>query len=1155
MKNVLLSILIGFSFLGYSQNWEQNVSILEDFWNSEALDFDGDGDLDILYMSGVYMYDTNESYLYALENDGSNNFSRLVLLSRFENPFSFHYFKTADFNVDGLPDLLVNSDSGVEILKNLGDFNLETAYTGYQNTIASEYYSSPNSSFIADFDSDGFNDLLQVKSDIFIWYKGTDQPFNYTEQPAIELPLTECGFLLLNNDEIPDIIGRGEDYMQYQTLGVGDGTFSNELINSYFDSWCLNCVDLNNDGFLDKVSFETTNIQVLLTNEDFSYEYIAINTSYQFYGSVGDYNGDSFVDILAVGAGQYTLALNQGDNSFQSSSYTSSEYGMNQPKISEDFNQDGYDDIWCWGEAHQLVFGAQDFDLENLYIEDMLYPKLYLHDYAMFKYDDHKVIASGGPEGLCSLLIDDNGIVNESTVFFEFEETNCNIMGTADLDNDDDLDIVVDLISTDFLNHEIKIAEILDDGSHIIHSIPNVAGYYDSYSTYRFDPVLSDIDGDGLVDIFSTDYYEIGYYKNLGGFQFIYTTIGGLYPLNIGDLENDGDIDFFGYCDPMNETFVCALVNDGQGNFTEIPYAFEYAFDFIDYSLLKDVNNDNLADMVVNSSDVMALYLNDGSQSFNLEYEYYNDVQFQSVPSTNFIEDHYVSLECTDGLGLRAVDVLTGEILNTISAYPATSTTVAKFMDVDGDGDDDVLFDYLYDSKRIYCLKNYMVSAFNASGSVYIDSNANGVLDESEITVDIGNLSVSGDYQFINQNTDGTFQVHNNSGEFTCTLLIDENVWSFSTASSFTVNLTADNPLYEFNFGLVPVGIVQSVSCDFVLSNNLCNQQNVAVVTIENDGNTIVEAGLAVQLDPLFQFISSDPVPTFNFNNVLNFDDSTIAIGEVMIVTIQLQNPDESFLGNLFQFNVASTIIISDIPVETDYCSWSAIVQCAYDPNDKQELTTLVNEGLFESGAVLEYLVRFQNTGNAPATNVRIDDQLSSSLDWTSLEILSASHPYSVSMTSDGLASFHFDNINLPDSFSNEAASHGFIKYAIRTLDTMNEGDGVYNTAYIYFDDNPAVITNTTQNYLVTGMVEFGSEQDQLHVFPNPFDDRFTVQFNSKHSHVTIRVFDITGHVVLEERAYNPDMNFEINGSSSVYLLQISDEHGRVIGSTRIMKQ
>ena len=60
----------------------------------------------------------------------------------------------------------------------------------------------------------------------------------------------------------------------------------------------------------------------------------------------------------------------------------------------------------------------------------------------------------------------------------------------------------------------------------------------------------------------------------------------------------------------------------------------------------------------------------------------------------------------------------------------------------------------------------------------------------------------------------------------------------------------------------------------------------------------------------------------------------------------------------------------------------------------------------------------------------------------------------------------HFENINLPDSASDLLGSCGFITYKIKIKEYATVGTVITNTAFIYFDFNDAVITNTTKTTL-----------------------------------------------------------------------------------------
>ncbi len=142
-------------------------------------------------------------------------------------------------------------------------------------------------------------------------------------------------------------------------------------------------------------------------------------------------------------------------------------------------------------------------------------------------------------------------------------------------------------------------------------------------------------------------------------------------------------------------------------------------------------------------------------------------------------------------------------------------------------------------------------------------------------------------------------------------------------------------------------------------------------------------------------------------------------------------------------------------------------IRDSYDPNDKQVTPIGVTEKKFiKNTDLLEYLVRFQNTGSDTAYTVVIRDTLSKSLDVSSLVVGASSHNYTWSISGKGnpIITFTFNNIYLPHAKVNEPASNGFVKFKIRQTAGNPIGTKITNKAGIYFDFNSPIITNETLN-------------------------------------------------------------------------------------------
>jgi uncharacterized repeat protein (TIGR01451 family) len=158
----------------------------------------------------------------------------------------------------------------------------------------------------------------------------------------------------------------------------------------------------------------------------------------------------------------------------------------------------------------------------------------------------------------------------------------------------------------------------------------------------------------------------------------------------------------------------------------------------------------------------------------------------------------------------------------------------------------------------------------------------------------------------------------------------------------------------------------------------------------------------------------------------------------------------------------------------------SAYISCSYDPNDKSvEPKGCGLPGMSRPGTPLKYVIRFQNLGNAPAFDVVVRDPIDLNLDLATLEILDTSHALtSVSLDASNLLTWRFIDINLPAAADDEPGSHGFVTFGAVPKAGLPDGTEIRNSAGIYFDLNPAVVTNTVINTITSNPLPGGSGSD-----------------------------------------------------------------------------
>jgi hypothetical protein len=125
----------------------------------------------------------------------------------------------------------------------------------------------------------------------------------------------------------------------------------------------------------------------------------------------------------------------------------------------------------------------------------------------------------------------------------------------------------------------------------------------------------------------------------------------------------------------------------------------------------------------------------------------------------------------------------------------------------------------------------------------------------------------------------------------------------------------------------------------------------------------------------------------------------------------------------------------------------------------------------------------------------------------------------------------------LPDSTSDSEGSKGFVQYRIKPKSNLQLGTQIENTANIYFDYNPAVITNTTINEFVSAVsVNEITASQTLSIYPNPSNGKYFIKLSEgiNISELNIEVYNLLGEIILSTKSQNNltelDLSHQPNG-------------------------
>ena len=212
----------------------------------------------------------------------------------------------------------------------------------------------------------------------------------------------------------------------------------------------------------------------------------------------------------------------------------------------------------------------------------------------------------------------------------------------------------------------------------------------------------------------------------------------------------------------------------------------------------------------------------------------------------------------------------------------------------------------------------------------------------------------------------------------------------------------------------------------------------------------------------------------------------------------------------------------------------------------------------------MTYKIRFQNTGNDTAYIVVIRDTIDTRfLDMSTIEFGASSHRYVPILYDKNIVQLTFNNIMLVDSFRNEAASNGFVQFRIKQKKDLAIGTKIENSAGIYFDFNPPVITNLAQHTIAKPILntvktlEINDVSAQIEVSPNPFETEttFKIMGNTPLPMVSgqariggvFDLFDINGRLLRHDFFTKNQYTLQRRDlNAGIYIYKIKTQNGRL---------
>ena len=449
--------------------------------------------------------------------------------------------------------------------------------------------------------------------------------------------------------------------------------------------------------------------------------------------------------------------------------------------------------------------------------------------------------------------------------------------------------------------------------------------------------------------------------------------------------------------------------------------------------------------------------------------------------------------------------------------------------------------------------------------NAFLDSNNNGIKDTGEINFNQGNfvyqVNDSGNNQYGNSNSgsyyifdtnpansyDYSFAVNSYLSPFYSSSVTHNNVvipaGSGSTTLYFPIVSTQAH--FDAKVNVTPLGQPRPgfTHGNYISYQNLGSQTiNSGTITYTKDDNVSITSISQAGTTPTANGF------TYEFTNLAPF--------EIRYINVQLQVPTipTVALGERVQ-TTAAIYIDNDSDLTNNAMTLTQPIVGSYDPNDKMESHggKIIHED-FTSNDYLYYTIRFENTGTASAEFIRVEDLLDWQLDETTFEMISASHVVNTKRDANKLV-WHFYNVDLPPTVTNPAGSHGFVHFRIKPKTGYAIGSIIPNAASIYFDYNPAIVTDVFNTEFVQRLGKPVFDFSTVSLHPNPARNEFTITNSGTQKTSKVVIYEITGKKICSISSSSENIPVDVSQfAKGMYLIELTSENDAKVTKKLIVK-
>lgn len=439
----------------------------------------------------------------------------------------------------------------------------------------------------------------------------------------------------------------------------------------------------------------------------------------------------------------------------------------------------------------------------------------------------------------------------------------------------------------------------------------------------------------------------------------------------------------------------------------------------------------------------------------------------------------------------------------------------------------------------------------------FVDTNNNGIKEEGETNFTYGSfLSQQNNTGTVNTISSpiGSYSIYdeNPANTYDIGYQVDPEYLPYFSAGTLNfndLNIPVGSGTQTLYFPVTLIQQYNDVTVSIIpVSTPVAGATYVNKIVYQNLGVASASGTITFTKDPLSTITAIEQSGTVPIAGGFTYDFTNLAPYETRTFDVTMSLPP--IPGVNIDDTVSNSAVIStpanDISLVNNSFINSQIVVASYDPNDKMEAHGgKIDINHFNQDDYLFYTIRFQNTGTSNAINIKIEDVLNEQLDESSIRMISASHDYVMERIGNHII-WKFNYIQLPGAIQNEALSNGYLTFKIKVKPGFVVGDIIPNTAAIYFDTNPAILTNTyaTEFGVNLGNPDFTS--GNIMVYPNPANSHVQISvMDTNESIAGIILYDMLGKTITTKLNVNSkttaiDVSSLANG---VYMIEITTEN------------